>query len=225
VGKQIVRCYSSNRRVTNKVKLRCTGLHPDNKPVWDFLNGCSSGHWEEAQPDHVRETDSFHTAIREWGFEEEIKRESQRRGKSLVPIYLTADADEELQTLSPEYVYIIGGIVDRNRLKGVTLERAQQQGIRTAKLPISSYISLTRRHVLTTNHVFAILLEFLQQPDWERAFLTVLPKRHQAVPLRQQLPQEFIQEQHVPSSDQCNLITEESNEESDDKLKELSNKY
>ena len=37
-------------------------------------------------------------------------------------VYLSADADEELQTLSESEIYIIGGIVDRNRHKvGITL--------------------------------------------------------------------------------------------------------
>ena len=30
-------------------------------------------------------------------------------------VYLTADAEETLQSFDPEKVYVIGGIVDRNR--------------------------------------------------------------------------------------------------------------
>jgi hypothetical protein len=38
-----------------------------------------------------------------------------RKGQELV--YLSADSEEELSTLSENEVYIIGGLVDRNRYK------------------------------------------------------------------------------------------------------------
>lgn len=50
-------------------------------------------------------------------------------------------------------VYIIGGIVDRNRLKGVTYKKAQEQGIATAKLPLDKYVEMgASTRVLTVNH-------------------------------------------------------------------------
>ncbi len=52
-------------------------------------------------------------------------------------IYLTADAEETLEfPLSTEMVYIIGALVDRNRCKGVTLRKAQKEGVKVAKLPL-----------------------------------------------------------------------------------------
>lgn len=42
-------------------------------------------------------------------------------------VYLTADAAEELQELDLGKVYIIGGLVDRNRYKNVCLEKAAHQ--------------------------------------------------------------------------------------------------
>jgi tRNA (guanine9-N1)-methyltransferase len=46
---------------------------------------------------------------------------------------LTSDAEETLETLDDNTAYIIGGIVDRNRLKGVTYNKARHQNISTAK--------------------------------------------------------------------------------------------
>lgn len=68
-------------------------------------------------------------------------------------VYLTADADEELQTLDTDTVYIVGGIVDRNRYKGLTLARSRERGVRTAKLPISSKLGrkLEGSKILTVN--------------------------------------------------------------------------
>ena len=40
-------------------------------------------------------------------------------------VYLTADSPNVLESVDPKKVYIMGGIVDRNRLKGITFEKAQ----------------------------------------------------------------------------------------------------
>lgn len=69
-------------------------------------------------------------------------------------VYLSADAEEELSTLSEGEVYIIGGIVDRNRHKNLCQGKAEGLGIRTARLPIGSFIeNLPTRKVLTVNQV------------------------------------------------------------------------
>jgi tRNA (guanine9-N1)-methyltransferase len=69
-------------------------------------------------------------------------------------VYLSADAEEELTTLSEDEVYIIGGIVDRNRHKNLCQGKAEGLGIRTARLPIGSFIeNLPTRKVLTVNQV------------------------------------------------------------------------
>jgi hypothetical protein len=54
--------------------------------------------------------------------------------------------------LQPEEVYVIGGIVDRNRFKGLCFERAKELGIKHGQLPISENIKLKSRKVLTVNH-------------------------------------------------------------------------
>lgn len=63
-------------------------------------------------------------------------------------VYLTADSDTVLDELDLKKVYIIGGLVDRNRWKGITMKKAQEQGIQTAKLPIASFMKMSSSQVL-----------------------------------------------------------------------------
>jgi tRNA (guanine9-N1)-methyltransferase len=92
-------------------------------------------------------------------------------------VYLTADSPNTITSLDPGKTYIIGGIVDRNRYKRLCLDKANEQGIAHAKLPIGDYIKMASRQVLTTNQVVEIMLEWLKEKDWEKAFIKVIPQR------------------------------------------------
>jgi len=122
-------------------------------------------------------------------------------------IYLTSDSPHTLTELKPYHTYVIGGLVDKNRHKGICYKTAldknaeltsramevsistndtndpaatliaRRKEIKTAKLPIGEYMSMTARHVLATNHVVEIMLRWLETRDWGQAFLSVMPKR------------------------------------------------
>lgn len=92
-------------------------------------------------------------------------------------IYLSADSDYTLTELRPFSTYIIGGLVDKNREKGICAARAAAAGIKTARLPIGDYLAMASRKVLTTNHVHEIMLRWLECGDWGEAFMKVIPKR------------------------------------------------
>ena len=116
----------------------------------------------------------------------------QRAGKL---VYLTSEADDALLEIEPDTVYVIGGIVDHNRLKGLTHRDATARGVRTARLPLEETIDMASRKVLTINHCYEVLLAFanlraLQQRRaalgevpltarqcWARAVTAVLPAR------------------------------------------------
>ncbi|KAJ4704109.1 tRNA (Guanine(9)-N1)-methyltransferase [Melia azedarach] len=92
-------------------------------------------------------------------------------------VYLTADSENVLDDLDPKKFYIVGGLVDRNRWKGITMKKAQEQGIQTAKLPIGNYLKMSSSQVLTVNQVIEIILKFLEARDWKASFFQVIPQR------------------------------------------------
>lgn len=101
--------------------------------------------------------------------------ESDDVDKSIV--YLTADSPYTLERLEPNTTYVIGGIIDRNREKGLCYKVARERNVRTAKLPIGEFMVLQSRHVLATNHVMEIMLKWLELGDWGKAFMQVIPTR------------------------------------------------
>lgn len=92
-------------------------------------------------------------------------------------IYLSSDSDYTLTELKPYSTYIIGGLVDKNREKGICHKRAVARNIKTARLPIGDYLDMASRKVLATNHVNEIMLKWLECGDWGEAFMQVIPKR------------------------------------------------
>ena len=92
-------------------------------------------------------------------------------------VYLSADSENEIQNVDNEHVYIIGGIVDRNRYKGLCYNKAKELNISHGRFPIDEYIKMSACKVLTTNHTFAILNKFQQVKNWKEAFMEIIPKR------------------------------------------------
>ncbi|KAL9602931.1 MAG: hypothetical protein Q9219_001456 [cf. Caloplaca sp. 3 TL-2023] len=104
-------------------------------------------------------------------------QQSEDKKQSGEVVYLTSDSPDTLTELKPYSTYIVGGLVDKNRHKGICYKRAMDQGIKTAKLPIGDYMKMASRFVLATNHVVDIMLRWLELGDWSKAFLQVIPKR------------------------------------------------
>ncbi|KAL2130585.1 hypothetical protein VTI74DRAFT_6212 [Chaetomium olivicolor] len=92
-------------------------------------------------------------------------------------VYLSSESPYTLDRLEANTSYVIGGLVDRNREKGLCYNRAKEYKVRTAKLPIGEYMAMQSRYVLTTNQVVEIMAKWLECGDWGQAFLEVIPKR------------------------------------------------
>lgn len=62
--------------------------------------------------------------------------------------------------------------------QNLCLQKSLTHNIRSARLPIGTYLSqLKTRHVLTVNQTFEILLRWVESRDWENALEEVVPKR------------------------------------------------
>lgn len=193
---QIMFSYGANKRHSNPVNMHLTGLGPRIKAR---LSAVMYEHWAEvtlSDEDYIQDTARFTTAsaaaptpspsvghsVTDNNAAEAVLVPSSS-SLSFTPVapkqlvYLTSDAEETLESLDPSCAYIIGGIVDRNRLKGATYNKAKAQGVRTAKLPIKENFSLASTHILTVNHVFEMLLHFGQCGSWPEAIERVIPKR------------------------------------------------
>ena len=95
-------------------------------------------------------------------------------------VYLSSEGTTTLSTLDADKIYVIGGLVDHNRYKGLTHERATAAGIETARLPIDEHVQMSQRRVLAVNHVFEILLQYANCADWAAALLAAMPQRRGA---------------------------------------------
>ena len=152
--KQIRSCYAENRKLDNPLQLHLTSFCGKIKEFFSTT-----------QPGCLNWLLQFH----ENTYLEEFKKEEI--------VYLTADSENVLHSLDDDKIYVIGGLVDHNHQKGLCHRLALLNSVSHACLPINEYIKLNSRRVLTVNHVFEILLKYIELKDWKEAFFQVLPKR------------------------------------------------
>lgn len=186
---QLTRCYSDNSKAPFKTHLAISSFGGHLKDRFDNVLSGNHQNWKGVR---IMSQDFFEVAkqSQEW-----MKEDGGKLGGALAPkrgpdqgfqmdepgsgdiIYLTSDSPDTLTELRPYSTYIIGGLVDRNRHKGICYKRAMERGMRTAKLPIGEYMQMASRFVLATNHVSEIMVRWLELGDWGEAFERVVPKR------------------------------------------------
>ncbi|XP_029453141.1 tRNA methyltransferase 10 homolog A isoform X2 [Rhinatrema bivittatum] len=161
LNKQIQRCYAENRRSLHPVQFYLTSHGGQLKKNMD-----------ENDKGWVNWKDIF---VHSEHYSELIKSEDL--------VYLTSDSPHVLEELDESKAYVIGGLVDHNHHKGLTYQRAEELGISHAQLPLGNFVKMNSRKVLAVNHVFEIILAYLDKRDWKEAFFCILPQRKGAVPV------------------------------------------
>lgn len=185
LGLQITRSYSDNRKAPFRFHLGISSWGGKMKERFDGVLAKQYTSWKGF---HFCEEDFVETSqmSKEWmkgphggriagAIEKNTPSEVEDEEGEIV--YLSAESDNTLERLKPNSTYIIGGLVDKNRHKGLCYKRALDRGIKTAKLPIGEFLAMDSRKVLVTNHVLDIMLKWLEHDDWGKAFIEVLPKR------------------------------------------------
>lgn len=95
-------------------------------------------------------------------------------------IILSPDADEDLEDVEGDLVYVIGGIVDRTVRKGQSRSQAEEHGARCLRrLPIKKYGAPGMHPVLNIDTVVRLLAERFRGEEWSSIFEACLPSRHQ----------------------------------------------
>lgn len=158
LANQITRCYAANRTHRCPVQLTVCGLQ-----------GSLQRRFTDIDLDYRRWNSKYINIVHQQSYLDILPRDQL--------VYLTADSPNVITEFDESKVYIIGGLVDHNRHKGLCLRKAEADGIATARLPIGEFISMKTRKILAVNHVFEILLNFIECGDWKEAFLGVIPER------------------------------------------------
>ncbi|MCJ1285755.1 tRNA (guanine(9)-N(1))-methyltransferase [Xylographa opegraphella] len=191
LASQLTRCYSDNhhapfqfhmavssfgRKLKERFETVLSGHHQSWRGV-RFLDGDFVEAAEQAKEWMVGPQGGVLAGVFKGKASGEVGAEKVVDTGEAETIYLTSDSPDTLTELKPYSTYIIGGLVDRNRHKGICYKRAMDRGMKTARLPIGEYMDMASRFVLATNHVSEIMVRWLELGDWGEAFLKVVPKR------------------------------------------------
>lgn len=129
-SKQMLRVYTENRRSNTPIRLHFTSIRENSRIKNSLSRNEGYTNWDV----NIHEEPYYdlfdHNSI----------------------VYLSSESDNVLNELDQNAVYIIGGLVDHNHHKGLSLQRAEEKGFKTARLPLSEHIEMKTRSVLTIVH-------------------------------------------------------------------------
>ncbi|CDR88982.1 related to TRM10-tRNA methyltransferase [Sporisorium scitamineum] len=226
-----------NNRIGQAMDGKLRGVWRRWKRVTIYKNGGIESLLSSAEPSSASAAEP---TVNERHFAPEATRQALHRIPLSDAIYLTADTDDTLTQLEPGKTYIIGGIVDKNRYKGLCRAKADRLGIRAAKLPLSQEMlqavernvrsqgesiqdesaadgdgekGFAGRKVLTVNQVVEILTAWTETRDWVEALEKALPRRK----LKQRGPTAKVASETVPQfKDPTEPVTGGDEEEDED---------
>lgn len=92
-------------------------------------------------------------------------------------VFLSPNAETELDTFDGNDIYIIGSLVDKKAGYPLSLARSKEMGLRTAKLPFEKYFVYDGSKRLTLVAVNKILLDIRLTGDWKYSLRHLPPSR------------------------------------------------
>ena len=165
---QLALCYNINKHNKKKVNFYFTNMTQD---IMDRLNKNDAEKWK------------VHYSYSPFYLIDDLIKLKKEF------VYLSPDAEEELDDVSEDKIYIIGGIVDRtviqnlsmNRINGIKNDNNCDIKIVSKKLPLLKYIKDVKNTVLNINTVVEILSLYADmdkdKKDWKNVLERALPKR------------------------------------------------
>ena len=168
LSSQLALCYNINKRNNKKINFYFTNM---TQELMNILNKSDADKWKVHYHD-----EPFYL------IDDLIKLKKEF-------VYLSPDAEEELNDVSEDKIYIIGGIVDRTVIQNLSLNRIIslknddncEIKIVAKKLPLIKYIKDVKNTVLNINTVVEILSLYADmdedKKDWKTVFEKALPKR------------------------------------------------
>ena len=199
--KQLLHCYSMNRRLENPLQFHITSFDGERLKEemnrhqgyenWDchFHTKCYSEVFSSENIVKVEKaaykTDKTGGTCESPKLSIDNTESKEIRADANVPtnskniIYLTSESDNILESFDPNCAYIIGGLVDHNQHKGLCHRLATEKGVNHARLPIQEVgVEMKTRQVLTIDHVFRIIsLVASEGKSWKEALIETLPER------------------------------------------------
>ncbi|XP_012675084.2 tRNA methyltransferase 10 homolog C [Clupea harengus] len=163
---QLLESEGSNRRSLEPFHLHFCNLNPEGAYHKELLKRYSTETWENlmitASPQ--RPIDMF-------------PREQL--------VYLTADSPNVLRTFDHNKVYVIGALVDRSNMPGVSLANAKRLKLATARLPLDEHLRWEcGAKNLTLDQMFRILWTVKQTGSWVEALKFVPQRKHSGYPAK-----------------------------------------
>jgi tRNA (guanine9-N1)-methyltransferase len=151
LSQQVRECYSANRGMARPCRLVVAA--PTDSKIRKLLNA--------------------HHAHRNWQHFATIDGRFDEAGFPDCR-YLSSDGELVLDSVPEGSTLIVGGLVDRNRHKGVTAAVAAEKKVPCYRLPPEA---VAGKKPLTTNQVVALVCRFVESGSWAAAATAVVPKK------------------------------------------------
>ncbi|XP_077375639.1 tRNA methyltransferase 10 homolog C [Festucalex cinctus] len=165
---QMMEVEGWNRRAKEPYHLHFCNLQPDGAYMKEFLTRYGAETW-----DRLLITSTGDHAV------------------DLFPrdrlVYLTADSRNVLHTFDHSKVYIIGALVDRSILSGLSLANAKRLKLATARLPLDEFLhwGMGAKN-LTLDQMIRIMISVKETGNWQEALKFVPKRKHEGFFQKQQ---------------------------------------